>query len=254
VLEALAAELPEETPAEGSVNLIADPSLAGVRPRARPAQPDEAATDPVAAEEQGAIDSATEEGDPAALTLLAAAPRPLARPEALATADAPAEPEQVEEAAPAADPASALAVAASMRPAAKPSNFTAAVEQALSAALAAAPTPAAQQPARTAQPAPEVEEDNEPDIAASAVPNIPTRASVAAAATVTRGINLRQMNLISVAGTANNRRALVRMSNGRVVQVKVGDRLDGGQVAAIGERQLRYVKSGRTHVLDIPQG
>ncbi len=255
VLEALAAELPEETPAEGSVNLIADPSLAGVRPRARPARPEAAATDPVAAEEQGAVDSATEEGEPAAPTLLAAAPRPLARPEALVAAAAPAEPEPVEEAAPA-DPASTLAVAASMRPAAKPSNFTAAVEQALSAALAAAPTPApvAQQPARTAQPSPEVEEDNEPDIAASAVPNIPTRASVAAAATVTRGINLRQMNLISVAGTANNRRALVRMSNGRVVQVKVGDRLDGGQVAAIGERQLRYVKSGRTHVLDIPQG
>ncbi len=246
VLEALAAELP----AEGSVQLIADPSLAGVRPRARPEQPEDAAADPVAAEEQGAVEPAPEvEVAPADLRL--AALRPAPRPEALApTVEPAAEPEAVVEEP--AEPESGLAIASSVRPASRPSNFNAAVEQALAAALAAAPAP--QQIARTAAAPVEVDEDNEPDITPSAVPSIPTRASVAAAATVTRGINLRQMNLIGVAGSANNRRALVRMSNGRVVQVKVGDRLDGGQVAAIGERQLRYVKSGRTHVLDIPQG
>ncbi len=250
VLEVLAAEVA----AEGSVQLLADPSLAGVRPRARPALPEDAATEAAApeAEEQGAVESATDDEAETAPTALAAALRPRARPEdAVIAVAAPAEPEPMAEA----DAnVSALAIAASARPTSRPNNFNAAVEQALAAALAAAPPPPQQTAQAPRAPEPEVEEDNEPDIAASAVPNIPTRASVAAAATVTRGINLRQMNLIGVAGTANNRRALVRMSNGRVVQVRVGDRLDGGQVAAIGERQLRYVKGGRTHVLDIPQG
>jgi hypothetical protein len=43
----------------------------------------------------------------------------------------------------------------------------------------------------------------------------------------------------------------VRMPNGRFVKVKVGDRLDGGSVAAIGDAELRYVKKGKTIVLRI---
>ncbi|MCB1391274.1 MAG: hypothetical protein KDK12_19350, partial [Rhodobacteraceae bacterium] len=58
-------------------------------------------------------------------------------------------------------------------------------------------------------------------------------------------------NLIGVFGTPNDRRALVRLSTGRVVRVQVGDRLDGGQVAAIGENEVRYVKNGRNEVLRI---
>jgi len=33
--------------------------------------------------------------------------------------------------------------------------------------------------------------------------------------------------------------------------VQVGDRLDGGQVSAIGEDELRYVKNGRNEILRI---
>ena len=43
--------------------------------------------------------------------------------------------------------------------------------------------------------------------------------------------------------------ALVRMPSGKYVKVKVGDRLDGGQVAAISDNQLSYVKNGKTLVL-----
>ena len=44
------------------------------------------------------------------------------------------------------------------------------------------------------------------------------------------------------------------LSNGRLQNVKVGDRLDGGRVAAIGEDELRLTKSGRNIVLRVPRG
>jgi hypothetical protein len=36
--------------------------------------------------------------------------------------------------------------------------------------------------------------------------------------------------------------------------VKVGDRLDGGQVAAIDVEELRYIKSGLNIILSMPSG
>jgi hypothetical protein len=35
------------------------------------------------------------------------------------------------------------------------------------------------------------------------------------------------------------------------VKVKIGDRLDGEQVAAIADSELSYVKNGKTYVLKI---
>ena len=49
-------------------------------------------------------------------------------------------------------------------------------------------------------------------------------------------------------------RALVRLGNGQFVRVQVGSDLDGGQVTAIGENALNYVKRGTTYALQIPQG
>jgi len=63
---------------------------------------------------------------------------------------------------------------------------------------------------------------------------------------------LREINLIGVYGTPNNRRALVRLGNGRYVRVTVGDTLDGGQVRAISDTALNYVRRGRTITLEIP--
>ncbi|NIY99837.1 pilus assembly protein PilP, partial [Salipiger sp. HF18] len=87
-----------------------------------------------------------------------------------------------------------------------------------------------------------------------AAPRIPQNSSVAGAATVKNQINLRQINLIGVFGTPSSRRALVRLSNGRLQNVKVGDRLDGGRVAAIGDTELQLNKNGRNVVLRMPNG
>ena len=77
---------------------------------------------------------------------------------------------------------------------------------------------------------------------------------VAAEATLEDAINLRKINVIGIYGSGSNRRALVRMTTGRRVMVEVGDRLDGGRVAAISDSELRYVKGGRNVVLKIPKG
>lgn len=89
---------------------------------------------------------------------------------------------------------------------------------------------------------------------ATIVPDIPTTASVARQATIKDAINLHKVNLIGVYGTSSNRRALVRLSNGRYKKVQVGDRIDGGKVAAIGQDELRYLKSGKNVTLKMPKG
>ena len=85
-------------------------------------------------------------------------------------------------------------------------------------------------------------------------PTVPTRASVARQATVKNAIRLGRVNLIGVFGKANQRRALVRLPSGKMVRLKIGDRIDGGRVAAIGNEELRYVKGGRNVVLTMPKG
>ncbi|MGH1458614.1 MAG: hypothetical protein ACRBBT_06905 [Paracoccaceae bacterium] len=85
-------------------------------------------------------------------------------------------------------------------------------------------------------------------------PSIPSTASVAKQATVRGALNLRKINLIGISGKPSARNALVRLSNGSIKKVKVGDRIDGGRVLAIGERELRYSKGGRNVVLQMPKG
>ena len=77
---------------------------------------------------------------------------------------------------------------------------------------------------------------------------------VVARATLEDAINLRKINVIGIYGSSSKRRALVRMITGRRIMVEVGDRLDGGRVAAISDSELRYVKGGRNVVLKIPKG
>jgi len=85
-------------------------------------------------------------------------------------------------------------------------------------------------------------------------PKIPSSASVARQATMDNAINLRRLNLIGVYGTPANRRALVRLPSGRYKKLKVGDRIDGGNVIAIGDSELRYQKKGRNVTLKMPRG
>ncbi|PTX04646.1 hypothetical protein [Pararhodobacter aggregans] len=142
------------------------------------------------------------------------------------------------------------AVAESPMPGARPNDLA---ERARAILAAAAAARAAAAPAATASNNTDAEDQaGEPAQAlARAEPSIPTSASVSRQATEENAIRLNRINLIGVFGTPNARRALVRLSSGRVVRVQVGDRLDGGQVAAIGDGEVRYVKNGRNEVLRI---
>ena len=82
----------------------------------------------------------------------------------------------------------------------------------------------------------------------------PSNALVRKQATLQRALDLRQINLIGVFGTKSTRRALIRLKSGRRVMVEVGDRLDGGRVAAIAKNELRYIKSGENITLSLPRG
>lgn len=171
---------------------------------------------------------------------LAAVALALREAEATPAAEAEADPdaEAAEDEAEARANATEQAIASSLKPLARPRNFASTVESTREA-LQPAPQPVA----TAALSAPR-----------SAAPQIPSSASVAQQATVRGAINLRQVNLIGVYGQPSNRRALVRLSNGRYQKVQVGDRLDGGQVRAIGENELSYVKGNRSFVLTMPQG
>ncbi|MFZ3582285.1 hypothetical protein ACOI1H_08960 [Loktanella sp. DJP18] len=199
----------------------------------------------------------------AAQTVIAAytGARPVLRPADLApaTADAEAateaEPEPViadinavAAAIAAAAPASsfsnrtALAVSVAPRPAPRPRNFSQVVARAQQAATPPPAAAATRTAAVAATPAP-------PTIVAPSG-NIP--GGVARAATMDNAMNLRQMNLVGVYGKPNARRALIRLGNGRYVKVEVGSTLDGGQVTAIGDSALNFVKRGRVYALTLP--
>ena len=201
-----------------------EPDLAGVRPRLRP-------------------ETLIESNERATLGGLSrnelAGLRPRARPEtlaavALALREADAAEVEADEA-DAQDTGTDQAIATSLKPLARPRDLTTGNDSA---------APAQQRVASAAALAPQ----------RNAAPQIPSSASVAQQATVRGAINLRQVNLIGVYGQPSNRRALVRLSNGRYQKVQVGDRLDGGQVRAIGENELSYVKNNRAIVLTMPNG
>lgn len=200
--------------------------------------------------------------------------RPSIRPEGLApaviedivVAVAPPEPEPEPEIAPVSNDISAIvasiaaaaptsqivnptanAIATSPRPDARPRNF--------SQVVSSAQTLAARQQTPTAAPAtPAAAVPTAPIATAPARGSGPTTATVAQAATLSNAIRLRDINLIGVYGRPGDRRALVRMGNGRFVKVEVGSSLDGGRVTAIGDSALNFVKRGQTYALQLPSG
>ena len=82
---------------------------------------------------------------------------------------------------------------------------------------------------------------------------LPTSAQVARVATIENGINLGGVSLIGIFGTANARRALVRLPQGRYVQVKRGDRVRGWTVSAISDDNVRVQKGSQNSILRMPQ-
>ncbi|WP_299645975.1 hypothetical protein [uncultured Jannaschia sp.] len=155
------------------------------------------------------------------------------------------------------------AVAEAQQSAAIAAAAAAAAASLASRAATAAPEPAAPDPASTPQALTPQSQSVAARPATSATPAPAavsrqvirsTGGSVARAATQANELPLRETSLIGVYGQPDARRALVRLSNGRYVKVKVGDRLERGRVIAIGESELRYQRSGRNVVLELPQG
>lgn len=92
------------------------------------------------------------------------------------------------------------------------------------------------------------------DASATMQPTGSVPGGVARAATDSNVLTMRDIALIGIAGSSSSRIALVRMGNGRIVSVRVGDTLDGGRVTAIGESVLNYEKRGRVVSLEMPRG
>jgi hypothetical protein len=175
--------------------------------------------------------------------------RPKQRPKALAAALAAAQEEEKTEPVPevVTDPdatatATALAVARSPQPKRRPKGLASQSNRNtnLGSVAGLSDAPNAPEPGTF--------------VARTVTPKKPSTASVARQATLENAINLRRVNLIGVYGTPANRRALIRLPSGRYKKVKVGDRVDGGRVVAIGDSELRYQKSGRNMTLKIPKG
>lgn len=243
-----AAPAADATP-EPAASLPVDPALAGKKPHPRP----DGLVPAAAPANQGAL-------DPAADNRFANL-HPLARPAAVLAAgqaarDASASASLSAQAGAAQGAISPQAVSFSPRPTARPDGLAQATDSAIAsvaqdpAATAAAFDAAAAQPDSTAAAA---ASDSEPDLA-SAAPPIPTKAAVAKQATVKHGVNLSKTSLIGVFGTDSDRYALVRLAHGGFKKVKVGDRLDGGRVAAITDTELRYQKGSKLVTLAMPKG
>ncbi len=154
--------------------------------------------------------------------------------------------------------ASELAVASSAPPRGRPSDFdavvAAAVVQARSEQITASlefETPDTSSAIEAA-----LAEDAEPEPRPQDTPRlaIPSTASVSRQATIENAIPLNKINLVGVYGVPSDRRALIRLSNGRYVKVKVGDRVDGGTVAQISDSELVYRKGSRNFSLALPKG
>lgn len=234
--------------------IVGPPPDGMLRPRPRPAQQD-ARRDPAVPGGADAVGVAVATGD---------APRPRLRDLPAGTTDTTTGAAT----GPGAADAARIAVVGAARP------VPLAVPRARPAELVARPAPAAPPPPAAAAPAPEPEPtpapavatprdvpaSREPSAASRAIataptgPILPVRAEVAARATEEDGVRLRRMSLIGVYGPQGARRALVRLGNGDYVKVEVGDELDGGRIAAIGEAAITYVRGGEAVRLAMPDG
>ncbi|WP_410218682.1 hypothetical protein [Paracoccus sp. (in: a-proteobacteria)] len=94
--------------------------------------------------------------------------------------------------------------------------------------------------------------DQEPEVVAAVPQNAVGNA--AASATVKDGIQLKSTQIIGTIGAGQASRALVRLSNGRVLTLRIGDKINGGTISAIGDSRITYQKAGRAHALGVLNG
>ena len=199
--------------------------LAGLRPKARP----QSVQDEAEAARQAAIEEAVKKSAAEAAELAVEEEQRAAAAEGRAEAELQS--------------ASRLAIASSPEPKSRPRGF--------------------ERKVAAVKKQNERQEAEEKKAAANAVvipknqktaPRLPSSANVAKVATSNNALKMRKVNLIGVFGSSSQRRALVRLPSGRLMKVKVGDRVDGGKVASIGESDLRYIKRGKNITLTMPRG
>lgn len=77
---------------------------------------------------------------------------------------------------------------------------------------------------------------------------------VAQNATIPGGLNLNRTTLIGVVGAGKASRGLIRLRNGRIVTVRIGDRINGGPITAISDGAVTYSVGGRARQLKILDG
>ncbi|HRO59002.1 MAG TPA: Mur ligase family protein, partial [Burkholderiaceae bacterium] len=94
--------------------------------------------------------------------------------------------------------------------------------------------------------------DDEPEVATTAARG-PAPGTVAKAATV-GGMDLARTQVIGVIGAGRASRGLIRLRNGKIVTVRLGDKIDGGAINAIGNGRISYVRGGRQYNLAILNG
>jgi hypothetical protein len=258
------ATLPETLPPVDETTAVgADPALADARPRSRPANlvpPD--SDDDAALQGDQPIPASVTRPRSRPETVLAAGEAARLESEAASLAAASAAAGSAAEAAIlglAAEPAattvtpsgSRLALSVSRIPAPRPRDLERAVAAALAAATRAPDPEPEPEPSQAAAASTAAEADEEPELA-SAAPSAPISGSVADQATFVNAINLSRVNLIGIYGSQSDRRALIRQGNGRYKTVTVGDRVDGGTIAAITATEVRYQKGGRLIALQMP--
>lgn len=152
-----------------------------------------------------------------------------------------------------------------MRPTARPDSVTRLAQtrhqqqsQVALASAAASTAAVLTQPSTPAAATPLVPQTQSrtPEFSKDAPTTTPSRApsKVAKRATDANELNLRDVNLLGTFGKTGAMRALVRLPSGRVINVAVGDRMDGGRVVAIGQGELRYVKRSNNITLNMPRG
>ena len=83
-------------------------------------------------------------------------------------------------------------------------------------------------------------------------PSIPKEISVWHNSTKTNFIDLDRTNLIGIFGKTSNPSALVRLSNGKILTLKVGERFEGWRVFAIDRDKIHVENGTRQEILHLP--
>ena len=97
------------------------------------------------------------------------------------------------------------------------------------------------------------EAEDEPEVAAN-IPDGRTPTTAGNAATVKDGIQINRTQIIGTIGAGKASRALVRLSNGRVLTLRLGDRINGGTITDIGDSRITFVKGGQQQALSVLGG